>query len=159
MWTSFGQCLITKRSYRDKISKGISYIGSLDTTITGSRNGHSPLFLWYAIKKLDLEGLRKRYEHSVEIAQYCKTRLNEVGVAAWTNPGAITVVFPKTSNQIKSKWQLATEEDVTHIICMPNVTKVQIDAFMDDVVKLSWKEQRGLGLTSKRTICWKSNEG
>lgn len=126
--------LVTKRSYRDKISKGISYIGSLDTTITGSRNGHSPLFLWYAVKKLGLEGLKRRYEHSLEMAQYCKNRLNEVGVDAWTNPGAITVVFSKTSNYIKSKWQLATEEEVTHIICMPNVTKVQIDAFIDDIV-------------------------
>ena len=27
----------------------------------------------------------------------------------------------------------ATEEEVTHIICMPNVTKEQIDAFVKDV--------------------------
>lgn len=125
--------LITKRSYRNKISKGISYIGSLDTTITGSRNGHSPLFLWYAIKKLGFEGLKKRYEHSLEVAQYCKNKLNEIGIKAWTNPGAITVVFEKTTEEIKAKWQLATEENVTHIICMPNVTKSQIDIFIEDV--------------------------
>ena len=126
--------IITKRSLRDRISKGISYIGSLDTTITGSRNGHSPLFLWYAIKKMGVEGLRKRYAHSVEVAQYCKEELNKIGIPAWTNPGAITVVFPKTSEHMKDKWQLATE-DITHVICMPNVTKGQIDLFIQDLVK------------------------
>ncbi|WMX16374.1 MULTISPECIES: histidine decarboxylase [unclassified Aureispira] len=134
--------LITKRSYRDKISKGISYIGSLDTTITGSRNGHSPLFLWYAIKKLGLEGLKRRYLHSLEVAEYCKDKLNEIGIKAWTNPGAITVVFSKTSDQIKSKWQLATEEAVTHIICMPNVTKEQIDLFVEDVANSVEEEKQ-----------------
>lgn len=127
--------IITKRSLRDRIAKGISYIGSLDTTITGSRNGHSVLFLWYAIKNIGIEGLRKRYLHSAEIAQYCKNELIKLGIDAWTNEGAITVVFPKTSDRIKNKWQLATEGDLTHILCMPNVTKAQIDEFVEDVVQ------------------------
>lgn len=123
--------LVTKRTLRDRIAKGVSYIGSLDTTITGSRNGHSVLFLWYAIKTMGAEGLRNRYLHSLETAQYCKDELRKLGVDAWTNEGAITVVFPKTTAALKKKWQLATEE-VTHIICMPNVTKAQIDAFIAD---------------------------
>ncbi|KIX22111.1 histidine decarboxylase [Flavobacterium sp. 316] len=125
--------IIAKRSNRDRISKSISYIGSLDTTITGSRNGHCPLFLWYALKKLNVDGLKKRYLHSLEVAEYCEQRLKEIGVDAWRNPNAITVVFPKTSNEIKLKWQLATEGDIAHIICMPNVTKEQIDHFIDDM--------------------------
>ena len=43
------------------------------------------------------------------------------------------MVFPKISDRLKSKWQLATVENLTHIICMPNVTKEQIDTFIDDV--------------------------
>ncbi|WP_445722124.1 histidine decarboxylase [Flavobacterium sp.] len=125
--------IITKRSNRDRISKGISYIGSLDTTITGSRNGHCPLFLWYALKKLNVQGLKERYLKSLEVAEYCEERLKEIGVAAWRNPNAITVVFPKTSNEIKLKWQLATEGDIAHVICMPNVTKEQIDALVEDM--------------------------
>ncbi len=125
--------IITKRSSRDRIARSISYIGSLDTTITGSRNGHSPLFLWYAIKNMKIEGLAKRYHHSLEIANYCKAELTKLGINAWTNKGAITVVFPKVSDFIKEKWQLATD-DITHIICMPNVTKKQIDEFIKDMV-------------------------
>ena len=125
--------IITKRSNRDRISKGISYIGSLDTTITGSRNGHSSLYLWYALKQLGVEGLRERYKHSLEIASYCVFKLNEKGIKAWTNPNAITVVLPKMPNEIKLKWQLATEGEMSHLICMPNVTKSQIDAFVNDI--------------------------
>ena len=126
--------IITKRSYRDRISKGVSYIGSLDTTITGSRNGHSALFLWYTLKKLGEEGLKARYQHSLEMAEYCKEKLKKIGIDSWTNPGAITVVMPHTSKEVKTKWQLATEEDISHIICMPNVTKEQIDSFIEDAV-------------------------
>jgi len=133
--------IITKRSLRDRISKGISYIGSLDTTITGSRNGHSPLFLWYALQKLGIEGLQKRYRHSEKIASYCVEKLTESGIKAWKNKGAITVVFPKVSDFVKNKWQLATEEDITHVICMPNVTKEQIDAFIKDMVKEEAEEK------------------
>jgi histidine decarboxylase len=126
--------IITKRSLRDRIAKGISYIGSLDTTITGSRNGHSPLFLWYAISKMGVEGLEKRYRYCLEVAEYCKIELIKIGIDAWMNKGSITVVFPKVSDSIKDEWQLATDE-ITHVICMPNVTKIQIDKFIADIIK------------------------
>ena len=125
--------IITKRSNRDRIAKGISYIGSLDTTITGSRNGHCPLFLWYALKKMGVEGLRNRYLNSLVVAEYCETRLNEIGIPAWRNPSAITIVFPKVHDSIISKWQLATQETISHIICMPSVTKDQIDELISDI--------------------------
>ena len=79
--------IVAKRSNRDRIAHGISYIGSSDTTITGSRNGHSPLFLWYALKKLGLEGMKARYQHGVEVAAYCEEKLKDMGVEAWRNPG------------------------------------------------------------------------
>ncbi|CAM1339646.1 histidine decarboxylase [Tenacibaculum aestuarii] len=125
--------LMAKRSNRDRIAKGISYIGSFDTTITGSRNGHSPLFLWYALKQLGIEGLQQRYKHSLAVAEYCEAELQKIGVNAWRNPNAITVVLPKTPKSIKDKWQLATEGDISHVICMPNVTKAQIDEFVSDL--------------------------
>ncbi|MEO9661711.1 MAG: histidine decarboxylase, partial [Maribacter dokdonensis] len=58
----------------------------------------------------------------------------KIGINAWTNKGAITVVLPKVSETIKKKWQLATD-DITHVICMPNVTKSQIDEFIKDIIE------------------------
>ena len=125
--------VITKKSHKDRIAKGISYIGSLDTTITGSRNGHSPLYLWYALKHLGLDGLKERYEYSLSVANYCKEEMEKIGIPAWSNQNAITVVIPKMPKSIQLKWQLATEGDITHIICMPNVTKSQIDELIHDI--------------------------
>jgi histidine decarboxylase len=129
--------VIVKKDNRDRIAKKIAYIGSSDATITGSRNGHSPLFLWYAIKKLGVEGFAKRTAHSLQVAEYTEKRLNEIGVKAWRNPNAITVVFPSPSDDVRSKWQLATEKGNSHIICMPNVTTTQIDEFVSDVLASS----------------------
>ena len=46
---------------------------------------------------------------------------------------ALVVSLVVSALWIKHKWQLATEAGITHIICMPNVTKQQIDAFVEDM--------------------------
>ncbi len=125
--------VIVKKDNRDRIARRIAYIGSSDATITGSRNGHSPLFLWYAIKKLGIEGFQKRTDHSLAVASYTEKRLNELGIKAWRNPNALTIVFPAPDPEIIKKWQLATEKGHSHIICMPNVTFEQIDSFIADI--------------------------
>lgn len=125
--------VVAKKSNRDRIARSVAYIGSVDTTITGSRNGHSPLFLWYAIKKAGLAGFKARAEHSLEVAAYTEQRLKELGIEAWRNPNTITVVFPEPAEAIRHKWQLASEQGFSHIICMPNVTKAQIDEVIAEI--------------------------
>ncbi|AFD07394.1 histidine decarboxylase [Solitalea canadensis] len=127
--------LLVKKSHRDRIGRSVAYIGSLDTTITGSRNGHSPLFLWYAIKTLGLEGFKKRVDHSLSVAAYAENRLKSIGLDAWRNQNAITVVFPQPHEIVRKKWQLASERGLSHIICMPNVTESQIDELILDIEK------------------------
>lgn len=125
--------VVVKKSNRDRIARSIAYIGSVDTTITGSRNGHSPLFLWYTIKKYGIEGIKKRALHSLAMAAYAEEKLKEIGVAAWRNPNTITVNFPVPTVEIRKKWQLASENGWSHIICMPNVQKEQIDQFIAEI--------------------------
>lgn len=126
--------VVVKKSNRDRIARSIAYIGSVDTTITGSRNGHSPLFLWYTIKKYGIEGIKKRALHSLAIAAYAEEKLKEIGIEAWRNPNTITVNFPVPTLKIRKKWQLASENGWSHIICMPNVQKAHIDQFVLEIV-------------------------
>jgi histidine decarboxylase len=133
--------IMTKRSNKDRISTGISYIGAHDTTITGSRNGHSAIFLWYALKNLGTEGLKRRYYSSLQTADYCIKRLKENGIAAWRNPNSITVIMPKMPREIIEKWQLATEGDISHIICMPHVDHGQIDRFITDIEQIEFTKE------------------
>ena len=127
--------VLVKKNYKERIGRTIPYIGTLDTTITGSRNGHSPVFLWYALKQMGREGLKARAENSLQLAAYTIQQLAEIGIKAWRNHNAITVVFPKPSKEVCVKWQLATEGEWSHIICMPGVTKETIDAFVGDIVE------------------------
>lgn len=124
---------IVKKSYKERIGQSIPYIGTVDTTITGSRNGHSPLFLWYAIKKHGKEGLKQRALASLDLAEYTIKEMTKIGIKAWRNDNAITVVFPTPSTELCTKWQIATEAGTSHVICMPGITKEQIDKFIFDL--------------------------
>lgn len=125
--------VVAKKDNVKRIGRSISYIGSLDTTISGSRNGITPLFLWYTVKTLGHDGMKKRVEWSLKMAEYAEARLNEIGVPAWRNDNAITVVFPEVSLPIQQKYQLATANGITHLILMPNIDESQIDAFIEDM--------------------------
>ncbi|MDF2192679.1 histidine decarboxylase [Paraflavitalea sp. CAU 1676] len=122
--------VLVKKNYKERIGKVIPYIGTADTTISGSRNGHSPVFLWYAIKKLGSEGLKQRAIEALAIAEYAVDRLCRLGIKAWRNPDALTIVLPDPPREISVKWQLASEGGFSHIICMPGVSKEKIDQFL-----------------------------
>jgi histidine decarboxylase len=127
--------VIAKKANVARIARAIDYIGSLDTTISGSRNGITPLMLWYRISELGIEGMRKRIAHSLELAHYLVERLQAESIDAWRNPNAITVVFPPPSAAVRAKWQLATAGPVSHAIVLPNVTREQVDALADDIIR------------------------
>ncbi|SVD77706.1 uncharacterized protein METZ01_LOCUS430560, partial [marine metagenome] len=102
-------------------------------TITGSRNAITPLMLWYAIRSQGMEGFGKMVNECIQCAECAVDKLNDIGVAAWRNPHAITVVFPKPALTILEKWQLAVQEDFAHIMVMPHVTREKIDELVADI--------------------------
>lgn len=124
--------VLARKNHVERIARSIGYIGSLDTTITGSRNGFTPLVLWHRIKTLGLDGLRQRAQHALSLAAYAEERMQAADIDAWRNPNALTVVFPKVSEPFKLRWQLATD-NCSHLIVMPNVTKAQIDTFVEEL--------------------------
>ncbi|KAF3977128.1 MAG: histidine decarboxylase [Methylococcales symbiont of Iophon sp. n. MRB-2018] len=125
--------VLAKKTHVDRIARAVEYIGTLDTTVTGSRNGITPLFLWYAIHCKGKEGFTKICQHCFSIADYAIKRFAEINIKAWRNPHSITVVFPKQSEDVLDKWQIATQKEYAHIVAMPHVSLHQIDQFIDDL--------------------------
>lgn len=126
--------VLARKRHVDRIARSIAYIGCLDTTVTGSRNGLTPIILAAALQRFGKDGLRKRVTESLELAEYTEKQLRETGIAAWRNPNALTVVFPAVPDAVKQRWQLATARGQSHVITVPGVTRETIDRFIEDLV-------------------------
>ena len=125
--------VLAKKSNVDRIARRIEYVGTLDTTIAGSRNAITPLFLWYAFRTIGMDGFRGRLEKCFEMADYAIGRLVKAGRHAWRHRNSLTVVFDRPSKRLVGKWQLAAQGDVAHLITMPHVGRERIDQLVDDV--------------------------
>lgn len=126
--------VLARRHHVDRVAHAVAYIGTRDTTISGSRDGFSPLVLWYAIRSLGREGLKQRLDRAMAAADYAESRFRDAGIPARRNRGALTVVFPRPERGVCEKWQLATSGDISHIVCMPHVRRQQIDALLADIL-------------------------
>lgn len=131
--------VIAKHHLVKRIARSIGYIGTLDTTITGSRNGFTPLILWRSLQKMGgLEGLKQRYLKCEALANYTYEYMQKNGLTVWRNPGALTLFFPEVKDWVKNKWQIATQ-GVSHIIVMPGVTQELIHNVVADIVDAQGK--------------------
>ncbi|UPJ79763.1 histidine decarboxylase [Bradyrhizobium sp. 183] len=121
--------VIARKQHVQRVLRTIDYIGSSDTTLSGSRNAYTPIVLWYAIRSLGIEGIKCAFDRCERLAAYAVHELNTRGVDAWRNANALTVVFPPVEECIRTKWQIATQ-DVSHLVVMPGTCKEQIDALI-----------------------------
>lgn len=130
--------VLTRKPYIDVLSQNIAYINSRDATILGSRNGHAPLFLWYAIVQKGASGFQADANQCMANAQYMADRLIAAQIPkVMLNLLSCTVVFARPTNEeFISKWQLACQGDIAHVVVMPNVHKEKIDDFIFELIIL-----------------------
>ncbi len=124
--------VLARKANVDRIGRSIAYIGNIDTTVTGSRNGHSPLILWHRIRSLGVEGLRQRAQAALAMAEWTVQRCAELGIPAWRNPNALTVVIPPVPEAVRERWQIASTKEHSHLITMPGVSRDVLEAFFTD---------------------------
>ena len=127
--------VITRKEHVENLEQRIDYLNSVDTTIMGSRNGQAALYLWYNIKRKGIQGLKRDVQECMATAVYLRDRLRDSGFRCQLNPLSTTVVLerPKDENVVQ-RWQLACEEDIAHVVVMPNVTRDKIDRFIQDLI-------------------------
>lgn len=127
--------VVAKKENVDRISVEIDYISAHDKTITGSRNGHTPLMMWAAIRSHSFEDWKRRIDHSMNLAQYAVERFEKAGINAWRNKNSITVVFPEPSEEVWKKHCLATSNGYAHLITTAHhLDSEKVDALIDDVI-------------------------
>ena len=126
--------VITRQEHVSKVEQRIDYLNSVDTTIMGSRNGQAALYMWYSLRKKGVEGIKQDVLHCVQTAVYLRDTLVSAGITCRLNDLSCTVVLerPKEDKFVKS-WQLACEEDIAHVVVMPNVTREKIDIFVSEL--------------------------
>ncbi|VAW76469.1 Histidine decarboxylase [hydrothermal vent metagenome] len=118
-----------------RIARSVEYIGTLDTTLSGSRNGLSPLFLWYALRQHGEKGFKRIIQSCFEIADYAIAELDQLDLHPWRNKNSNSVVFDRPTEEIVHQWQLAVQGTLAHIITMPHVGKDHINRLVIDLKK------------------------
>ena len=127
--------VVTKREYTAQIGRAIEYVGALDTTLLGSRSAFAPMVIWYSLTKHGKEGFRRIVAGMLDTAEYAVQRFSANGISAWRAKNSATVVFPRPSPDVLSKWQLAPLGDIAHLITMPHVTREMIGQVVADCLE------------------------
>lgn len=146
---------MTKVKYQLEPPSRPGYIGALDTTFAGSRNGMSPLVLWDHLARHSYQDQVDRIRKGQDLAERLYDRLRRLerdeGLVLWPDrtKGALTVRFRKPSQAMVDKWSLSTEDvnfpgddpgftvrrPYAHVFTMPGITAEQVDEFVADIAK------------------------
>jgi len=72
----------------------------------------------------------------METSRYLRDKITEAGLSCRLNDLSCTVVLERPlDDSLIKRWQLACEEDIAHVVVMPNVTAAKIDKFVEELVE------------------------
>jgi histidine decarboxylase len=125
--------VLARRALVKQIERAVEYVGIMDTTLSGSRSGFTPLLLWYALRTHGRQGWRRIVQQMLERTQRVLQRLEEIGWPAWRNPHANTIVIRRPSEALVRRWQLAVKGDIAHLIVMPHVTMERLEPLLAEL--------------------------
>ncbi|GFP81450.1 serine decarboxylase [Phtheirospermum japonicum] len=127
---------MTRKRYISTVSKNIEYIETLDNTISGSRNGHAPIFMWYGLNLKGRSGIQKDVNKCLMNARYLRDRLKNAGISNMHNEMSLVVVFERPLGcEFVKHWQLSCQGNMAHVVVMPHVTTEMLDNFVKDFVR------------------------
>ena len=133
--------MLTRKNLMTPLLKPIEYLNSVDSTITGSRNGLSSLFIWNVIQDKGIEGFTTDVENMMTNSKYLEKELQRRGISAFRNSLSSTVIFERPNQEFVLKWQLACTGDIAHVVVMPSVDKGKLDLFLKEVDNLVFEKK------------------
>jgi hypothetical protein len=70
----------------------------------------------------------------MKTARYLEEKITSIGLSCRLNNLSTTVVLERPlDDALIKRWQLACEEDIAHVVVMPNVTRPKIDQFVHEL--------------------------
>lgn len=134
---------LTRKEHVKKVEQRIDYLNSVDTTIMGSRNGQAALFMWHSLRQKGMDGIQAEVRQCLDTAGYLRDQLTAHDITCRLNDLSSTVVLERpVSEQFVQRWQLACENDIAHVVVMPNITRKKIDIFVADLHRSMEKNGR-----------------
>jgi histidine decarboxylase len=128
--------VITYNKLVKKLEQHIAYLNSIDTTITGSRNGQAALALWYSLREKGKLVYTQEVQKCLENSNYLVDLLKKNHISAFSYPYSNAVLFekPQVMDFIK-KWQLSIRDTVAIAYIMPNIGRDKIEKFVEEFVE------------------------
>jgi histidine decarboxylase len=142
---------MTKHKYQLYPPDDPAYIGSPDTTFSGSRNGYSALIMWDFLARNSYKDQIDKVLKCEQIVNYAKRKLEELQKTHYympyldlyiaRTPLALTVRFRKPNTKLVDKYSLSCEtlmvgnekREYAHVYAMTLVTEAMIDEFIKDL--------------------------
>ncbi|NEB80886.1 histidine decarboxylase [Streptomyces sp. SID14478] len=144
-----GGAYLTHNRYRMDPPDFPEYVGAQDTTIAGSRNGHSAVIMWeYFARHSHADQMHQAVE-GLQTAQYAEQRLRRLQETHWPHldlwvdrsEWSLSVRFRRPTQAIVDKAGLGgmtvrvkgEERQYVHLFTMRNTTLEQIDQLVKDL--------------------------
>ena len=135
------------------------YIGGLDSTLSGSRGGHSVLVIWDLLSKKSYDDFKEMAVDGVQMVAFSLKMLQELqkelSIDLWVShtPGSLFVYFRQPREDIVRRYSLGSkplkvktvdgkfeERIYSHICLMPHVTKNLVLRFIEELRGVgAWK--------------------
>ncbi|KAL0447570.1 UNVERIFIED_CONTAM: Serine decarboxylase [Sesamum latifolium] len=126
---------VTRKEHVALLAQNVEYVATLDTTISGSQNGHTPIFIWYGLSIKGYKGIQQDVIKCLMNARYLRDGLRNARISTMLNEMSIVVVFERPlDHEFIRHWQLSCVGNMAHIVVMPLVTIQMLDDFLHDFV-------------------------
>ncbi len=125
--------VLARHTLSKQLTQEAEYTQSPDTTVSGSRSGHAPLFLWHRIRSVGAEGLAQEAHDCLSLARWCCEQLETRGYPCFRNERSNIVVLRKPDLALVHRWRLLSQGEWSHVICMQHVTKEKLEKFLREL--------------------------
>jgi histidine decarboxylase len=106
-----------------------SYVGSMDSTLAGSRNAFSSVLMWDYLSKTSYVKQRREILSALALVERTYERLVQIYGPEKVKkvPGSVMIRFPKPNLKIVKDFSLSSSGNEAHILMMRTVSEDQID--------------------------------